>query len=114
MMSEKMWHVVTISGVGEVAVWAPESAFDEIDIRPPLASVVVENPTHLLITPQGVGMRPLAKNCLLRLAGIGMIYPASEDMVTTLSRAWEDGDPMNGKASTIQLPTPNDRQRFHL
>jgi len=109
-MEEKMWHVIAISGVGEVAVWAPADAFDDET----LSSVVVENPTHLLITPQGVGMRPLAKKCLVRFPGIGMIYPASEDMVTTLSRAWEDGDPMNGKASTIQLPTPNDRQRFHL
>jgi len=113
-MDEKMWHVIAISGVGEVAVWAAESAFDEIDIHPPLASVVVENPTHLLITPQGVGMRPLAKKAFVRFAGIGMIYPASEEMVTTLSRAWEDGDPVNGKARTIQLPTQNDRNRFHL
>lgn len=110
MMDEKMWHVVTISGVGEVAVWASVDAFDDET----LSSVQVENPTHLLITPQGVGMRPLAKRCLVRFAGIGMIYPASEDMVTTLSRAWEDGDPMNGKASTIQLPTLNDRNRFQL
>ena len=110
MMDEKMWHVVTISGVGEVAVWAPVDAFDDET----LSSVQVENPTHLLITPQGGGMRPLAKRCLVRFAGIGMIYPASEEMVVTLSRAWEDGDPMNGKASTIQIPTPNDRKRFHL
>ena len=109
-MDEKMWHVIAISGVGEVAVWAAIDSFDDEN----LSSVMVENPTHLLITPQGVGMRPLAKKAFVRFNGIGMIYPASEEMVTTLSRAWEDGDPMNGKASTIQLPTPNDRQRFHL